>query len=233
LARQPETMRGYLELHIEQGPVLLQRELPVGVVTAIAGSARFRITIRGVAGHAGTVPMSLRHDAAVAAAEMVLAVEQRCATAATLVGTVGQLAVPHGLINVIPGCCEFSLDVRAGDDATRDAAIADIVAAVARIADRRGVTAEVKEIGRHAAVLCAPLMQSALAQAVARAGIEPFHLASGAGHDAAMFAGVTDIGMLFVRCGNGGISHSPLETVTADDADIAARILLDFIASLP
>jgi len=233
LARRPETMRGYLELHIEQGPVLLQRELPVGIVTAIAGSARFRITIRGVAGHAGTVPMSVRHDAAAAAAEIILAVEQRCATAATLVGTVGQLAVPHGLINVIPGCCEFSLDVRAGDDATRDAAIADIVAAIARITDRRGVTADVKEIGRHAAVLCAPPMQSALAQAVARAGIEPFYLASGAGHDATMFAGVTDIGMLFVRCGNGGISHSPLETVTADDADIAARILLDFITSLP
>jgi hydantoinase/carbamoylase family amidase len=233
LARRPETMRGYLELHIEQGPVLLQRELPVGIVTAIAGSARFRITIRGVAGHAGTVPMSVRHDAAAAAAEIILAVEQRCATAATLVGTVGQLAVPHGLINVIPGCCEFSLDVRAGDDATRDAAIADIVAAIARITDRRGVTADVKEIGRHAAVPCAPLMQSALGQAVARASIEPFYLASGAGHDATMFAGVTDIGMLFVRCGNGGISHSPLETVTADDADIAARILLDFITSLP
>jgi hydantoinase/carbamoylase family amidase len=233
LARQPETMRGYLELHIEQGPVLLQRELPVGVVTAIAGSARFRITVRGAAGHAGTVPMSVRHDAAAAAAEIVLAVEQRCTMAATLVGTVGQLAVPHGLINVIPGCCEFSLDVRAGDDATRDAAIADVVAAIARIAGRRGVTADVTEIGRHATVPCAPLMQSALAQAVARAGIEPYYLASGAGHDAAMFAGVTDIGMLFVRCGNGGISHSPLETVTADDADIAARILLDFITSLP
>jgi hydantoinase/carbamoylase family amidase len=176
--------------------------------------------------------MSVRHDAAAAAAEIVLAVEQRCATAPTLVGTVGRLAVPHGLINVIPGCCEFSLDVRAGDNVTRDAAIEDILGDIARITARRGVTAEVTEIGRHAAVPCAPQLQSGLAQAVARAGIEPFYLPSGAGHDAAMFAGVTDIGMLFVRSGNGGISHSPLETVTVEDADVAARVLLDVLLHL-
>jgi hydantoinase/carbamoylase family amidase len=232
LARRPETLRGYFEVHIEQGPVLLQRDLPVGIVTSIAASARFQVAIRGVAGHAGTVPMALRHDAATAAAEIVLAVEQRCAAGATLVGTVGQLAVPHGLMNVIPGRCDLSIDIRAGDDGTRDAAIADVLAAIKSIAARRGVTADVVDIGRHAAVPCAPLMQSALAKAVARAGIEPFHLASGAGHDAAMFAGVTDIGMLFVRCGNGGISHSPLETVTADDADLAARVLLDAVVTL-
>jgi hydantoinase/carbamoylase family amidase len=232
LARRPQTLRGYLEVHIEQGPVLLQRELPLGIVTSIAGSARFRITVHGTAGHAGTVPMALRHDAAAAAAEIVLAVERRCAHGSTLVGTVGQLDVPHGAINVIAGACEFSLDIRAGDDATRDAAIADIFAALKDITERRGVTARITEIGRHAAVPCAPRMQSALAQAVARAGIEPFHLASGAGHDAAMFAGVTDIGMLFVRCGNGGISHSPLETVTAEDADLAARVLLDVLVNL-
>ena len=232
LARRPGTIQGYLELHIEQGPVLLQRGLPVGIVTAIAGSARFRILIRGVAGHAGTVPMSVRHDAVAAAAEIVLAVEQRCAMAATLVGTVGQLAVPHGLINVIPGYCEFSLDVRAGDDVRRDAAIADILAAIARIAERRGVTADVTEIGRHAAVPCAQHLQSALARAVSGVGIEPFYLPSGAGHDAVMFSGVSDVGMLFVRCGNGGVSHSPLETVTAEDADLAARVLLDVLVHL-
>jgi N-carbamoyl-L-amino-acid hydrolase len=232
LARRPDTLRGYLEVHIEQGPVLLQKNLPVGVVTSIAGSARFAITVHGAAGHAGTVPMALRHDAAAAAAEIVLAVEQRCAAVPSLVGTVGQLAVPRGAINVIPGRCELSLDVRAADDATREAALADIFNAVATITQRRGVTADVKEIARHAAVPCAPQMQSALAQAVATAGIEPFHLASGAGHDAEMFAGVTDIGMLFVRCGNGGISHSPLETVTAEDADVAARVLLDVLVNL-
>lgn len=232
LARRPETLRGYLEVHIEQGPVLLQKDLPVGIVTSIAASARFRVTVCGVVGHAGTVPMLLRHDAAAAAAEIVLAVERRCAEGPNLVGTVGQLVVPHGIINVIPGCCELSLDIRAGDDATHAAAIADILAAIRQIAERRGVTAEVANIAHHAAVACAPRMQSALARATRRNGIEPFYLASGAGHDGEMFAGVTDIGMLFVRCGNGGISHSPLETVTAADVDIAARILLDAVLNL-
>jgi N-carbamoyl-L-amino-acid hydrolase len=232
LARPPQTLRGYLEVHIEQGPILLDRNLPVGVVTAIAGSARFHITVRGTAGHAGTVPMALRHDAAAAAAEIVLAVERRCSEAATLVGTVGQLAVPRGLINVIPGSCELSLDVRAGDDSVRDAAIADIVAAAQNIAARRGVTVEISEIGSHPAVPCSGAMQAALAEAVARTGIAPFHLASGAGHDAAMFGGLTEIGMLFVRCGNGGVSHSPLETVTVEDVDIAARVLLDVLINL-
>jgi beta-ureidopropionase / N-carbamoyl-L-amino-acid hydrolase len=232
LARRPETLRGYLEVHIEQGPVLLQNDLPVGIVTSIAASARFRVTIRGVVGHAGTVPMSLRHDAAAAAAEIVLAIERRCAEGPNLVGTVGQLVVPHGIINVIPGYCELSLDIRAGDDASHAAAIADILAAICQIAERRGVIAEVAKIAHHAAVSCAPQIQSALARAVSRNGIEPFYLASGAGHDGEMFAGVTDIGMLFVRCGNGGISQSPRETVTAADVDIAARILLDAILNL-
>jgi len=162
----------------------------------------------------------------------VLAVERRCGEAEDLVGTVGQLAVPNGAINVIPGRCELSLDVRSGVDAIREAAIADILAAIREIAARRGVTATVNEIAHHAAVPCADAMQAAWAQSVARAGIAPFRLPSGAGHDAAMFGGTTDIGMLFVRCGNGGISHSPLETVTVEDADIAARILLDVLVNL-
>jgi N-carbamoyl-L-amino-acid hydrolase len=232
LARPPQSLRGYLEVHIEQGPQLLERDLPLGVVTSIAGVVRCRISIEGVAGHAGTVPMALRRDAVTAAAEIVLAVERRCAAVPGLVGTVGQIEVPHGLINVIPGRCEFSLDVRATDDATRDAAVADIRAAIEEIAKRRGVTAAITEIARHPVVPCAPAMQQAFAQAVVRAGIAPFHLASGAGHDAEQFAGVTDIGMLFVRCGNGGISHNPLETITADDADIAVRVLLDVITNL-
>jgi len=232
LARRPESFRGYLEVHIEQGPVLLQNNLPLGVVTSIAGSVRFRVTIHGIAGHAGTVPMSLRRDAVAAGAEIVLDVERRCASDAKLVGTVGQFSVPHGLINVIPGCCELSLDVRSIDDTVRDGAIADILAAIQKIANRRQVTATVKEIARHDAVPCAPQMQSALAQAIARVGIETIFLPSGAGHDAEMFAGITDIGMLFVRCGNGGVSHSPLETVTAKDADVAARVLLDVLVNL-
>jgi beta-ureidopropionase / N-carbamoyl-L-amino-acid hydrolase len=232
LARQPETLRGYLEVHIEQGPVLLQKNLPVGIVTSITGSARYRISVQGAAGHAGTVPMPLRRDAAAAAAEIVLAVERRCRASANLVGTVGQLTVPHGVINVIPGSCELSLDVRSVDDGTRSAATHDIMAAIEEIAGSRRVTASIRELARHHATPCAAAMQSAFAQAIARAGIEPFYLPSGAGHDAEQFAGVTDIGMLFVRCGNGGISHSPLETVTAEDADVGARVLLDVLLNL-
>src|SRR5580698_4049810 len=232
LARRPKTLRGYLEVHIEQGPVLLERDVPVGIVTSITGSARYRVTVQGVAGHAGTVPMPLRRDAAAAAAEIVLAVERRCRANANLVGTVGQITVPHGLINVIPGSCELSLDIRSADDGTRSAATHDIMAAIEEITGRRRVTASIKELARHRATPCAPAMQTAFAQAIAKAGVEPFYLPSGAGHDAEQFGGVTDIGMLFVRCGNGGISHSPLETVTAADADVGARVLLDVLLNL-
>ena len=232
LARRSETLRGYLEVHIEQGPVLLQKDLPVGIVTSITGSARYRVSVQGAAGHAGTVPMPLRRDAAAAAAEIVLAVEQRCRASANLVGTVGQLTVPNGVINVIPGNCELSLDIRSVDDGTRSAATHDIMAAIEEIAGRRRVTASIKELARHRATPCAPAMQSAFAEAIMKAGIAPFYLPSGAGHDAEQFAGVTDIGMLFVRCGNGGISHSPLETVTAADADVGARVLLDVLLNL-
>ena len=232
LARKPQDLLGYIEVHIEQGPILLGENLPVGIVTAIAGAVRHNIVIHGTAGHAGTVPMALRHDAAAAAAEIVLAVERRCAKAPTLVGTVGRLAVPNGAINVIAGRCELSLDVRASDDATRDTAVDDILAEIKRIADRRGVTAEITETLRNATVPCSPRLQSLLSDAVARLGIKPRHLPSGAGHDGGMFEGLTDVAMLFVRCGNGGISHSPLETVTAEDADVAARVLLDAILHL-
>jgi hydantoinase/carbamoylase family amidase len=232
LARRPQDLLGYLEVHIEQGPVLLQEGLPVGIVTSIAGTARYGVTITGMAGHAGTVPMSGRRDAAAAAAEIVLYVERRCATAPTLVGTVGRLNVPGGAINVIPGRCDFSLDIRAADDATRDAAAADVLAEIERIAKRRKVTAEIKEIQRGPAVPCSPPLQAQFAAAVERAGVLPRYLPSGAGHDAVSFSGVTDIAMLFVRCGNGGISHSPLETITAADADIATRILLDVLVNL-
>ncbi len=229
LARQAQKLLGYLEVHIEQGPVLLQEKLPVGIVTAVAGSVRYLISIIGVSGHAGTVPMTARNDAAAAAAEIVLFAERRCRQAQGLVGTVGQLTVPNGAINVIPGRCELSLDIRADDVTKRDAAIADLFAEIEQIKKRRGVAIEVAEVQRTPTVACSPRMQGLLADAIVRAGIRPHYLPSGAGHDAVMFDGITDIGMLFVRCGNGGISHSPLESLTADDADVAARILLDVI----
>ena len=148
LARARQDLAGYLEVHIEQGPVLLQEGLPLGVVTAIAGNCRFWLTVSGQAGHAGTVPMGLRHDAVAAAAEIVLAVERRCSNVATLVGTVGRIEVPGGATNVIAGRCELSLDIRAGDDATRDAAVADVRAEIDAIAQRRGVTVDIKEMQR-------------------------------------------------------------------------------------
>ena len=209
--------------------MLLQEGLPLGIVTAIAGGCRFWVTIAGQAGHAGTVPMGLRHDAAAAAAEVILAVERRCSAVPTLVGTVGRLQVPGGATNVIAGRCELSLDIRAGDDATRDAAIADVRGEIAAIAQRRGVTIDLNETQRTGAVACSARVQSRFAEAIARAGVAPRFLPSGAGHDAVNFGAITDTGMLFVRCGNGGVSHSPRETVSAQDADLAARVLLDVL----
>jgi beta-ureidopropionase / N-carbamoyl-L-amino-acid hydrolase len=232
LARRREELVGYLEVHIEQGPVLLDEGLPVGIVSAIAGTVRCMVTITGTAGHAGTVPMTRRHDAAAAAAELVLYVEQRCERAPTLVGTVGQLAVPNGAINIIPGRCELSLDIRAADDSTRDAAVFDVMTEIGRIAAKRGVIIESKEVQRTAAVRCSPRLQSLLADAVTRAGAKPRYLPSGAGHDAMMFDGLTDTAMLFVRCGNGGVSHSPREIITAEDADVAARVILETVLRL-
>jgi hydantoinase/carbamoylase family amidase len=229
LARARQDLAGYLEVHIEQGPVLLQEGLPLGVVTAIAGNCRFWLTVSGQAGHAGTVPMGLRHDAVAAAAEIVLAVERRCSNVPTLVGTVGRLEVPGGATNVIAGRCELSLDIRAGDDVTRDAAIADVRAEIDAIAKRRGVTVEINEMQRMGAVACSARVQSLFADAITRAGVTPRFLPSGAGHDAVNFGGLTDMGMLFVRCGNGGVSHSPRETVTAEDVDLGARVLLDVL----
>jgi beta-ureidopropionase / N-carbamoyl-L-amino-acid hydrolase len=232
LARRPQDLVSYLEVHIEQGPVLLNSNRPAGIVTAIAGGARYRVIVQGRAGHAGTVPMALRHDAAAAAAEIVLAVERRCSAEPGLVGTVGKLAVPGGAINVIPARCELTLDIRASEEAVREAAERDVLAEIARIAAKRGVTADVVELSRTPAVSFSPRLQVLMAQALTRAGVEPLYLPSGAGHDAVMFSGLTEIGMLFVRCGNGGISHDPRETVTADDADVGARVLLDMILSL-
>jgi hydantoinase/carbamoylase family amidase len=198
-------------------------------VTSIAGSCRYLLELRGVASHAGTTPMHMRHDAAAAAAEIVLLVEARCAQTPSLVGTVGQLAVPNGSVNVIPGRCTLSLDIRAADDATRDMAVNDILQGAEAICARRGIVLSQELLVRAAAAPCAPWLMRQLAAATQRAGVTPFELPSGAGHDAMAMAQITDVAMLFTRCGNGGISHNPLETMTADDAEVAAQVLLDFL----
>ena len=232
IARRREDLLGFVEVHIEQGPVLLQRGLPVGVVTAIAGSSRYLVELAGVASHAGTTPMGMRRDAAAAAAEIVLLVEARCSGVAALVGTVGQLAVPGGSVNVIPGACTLSLDIRAADDAVRLAAVDEILAGISAICARRGIEEKLWKIVEAEAAPCAPRLMDVLGAAVERAGVPRFDLLSGAGHDAMEMARITDVAMLFTRCGNGGISHNPLETMTADDAELAGQVLLDFLRGL-
>ena len=229
IARDPADLLGYVEVHIEQGPVLLERDLPLGVVTAIAGSSRYLVRLNGMASHAGTTPMTMRRDAASAAAEIILLVEQRCSQGESLVGTVGQLNVPNGSVNVIAGACQLSLDIRAASDAVRQGAVDDILDGIAAICARRQIDAELELLLSASAAPCAPWLMAQLDAAVASVDIAPYALLSGAGHDAMAMAAITDVAMLFTRCGNGGISHNPLETMTADDADSAAQALLHFL----
>jgi len=219
----------FIEVHIEQGPVLLNEGLPVGVVTAISGATRFIVDLEGLAGHAGTVPMDMRRDAAMAGAEIGLYIERRCGGKPGLVGTVGQFNVPNGATNVVPGRATFSIDIRAGVDAEREAAVNDVLAEIERVCARRNVRAQIRKTHEAASVPCAPWLQSQWAAAVARQDVPVRHLPSGAGHDAMAIAAIADVAMLFVRCGNGGISHHPTETMTAEDAQIAARVFADFV----
>ncbi|MEW6760338.1 MAG: allantoate amidohydrolase [Pseudomonadota bacterium] len=229
IARSPDSLLGFVEVHIEQGPVLLQRGLPVGVVTAIAGSSRYLVELGGVASHAGTTPMDMRRDAAAAAAEIVLLVEARCSGRGSLVGTVGQLEVPSGSVNVIPGQCRLSLDIRAAVDAERLAAVDDILAGISAICARRGIGEKLWKLVEADAAPCSPRLMDMLGAAIEEAGLPRFDLLSGAGHDAMEMAKITEVAMLFARCGNGGISHNPLETMTADDAEVAGEVLLGFL----
>ena len=219
----------YFEVHIEQGPVLHQRALPLGVVTSIAGCVRLRLVLAGAAGHAGTTPMDLRRDAACAAAEIVLAVESRCRQEPGLVGTVGMLHVPDGSINVIPGACHLTLDVRAAHDAERDRALADIDTSIREICARRGIGHESEELMRVPASPCSPPHQALWRQAVAAQGLAVAELPSGAGHDAMLLGRVVPVSMLFVRCGNGGVSHNPQEIMTAGDAQLAGQAVMEFL----
>ena len=223
LRRAPEAYLGFVEVHIEQGPVLTELDLPLGVVTSINGSVRFVGEVTGVASHAGTTPMDRRRDAATAVAELALYVELRAATQPGVVGTVGMLDVPDGSVNVVPGRCRFSLDLRAPTDEARDALVDDVRAAFDRITARRGVRGTLRETLRVAAAPSAPDWQLRWESAVLATGAPVFRLPSGAGHDAMKLHTVMPQAMLFVRGGNGGISHNPLETVTAHDAQLAVE----------
>lgn len=230
LGRHRDRVLGYVEVHIEQGPVLEEKRLPIGIVSAIAGASRFRIEVVGEAGHAGTVPMGLRKDALTAAAEMILAVERRAQGASEpgLVATVGAVEASPGAPNVIPGRAAFSLDIRAPVDADRFRAIDDLVGAFGTLAARRHVRVKVEKFYDEPAVTCDPGLVAALEASVVRAGVTPHRLPSGAGHDGLAIAALCPIAMLFVRC-KGGISHNPAELITTRDADVATRVLLDFL----
>jgi len=225
------SLAAYVEVHIEQGPVLLGEGRSLGVVTSIAAGTRHWLTVRGVAGHAGTVPMAMRHDALAAACEMVLAIERRCAAGGSRVGTVGMLEVKDGTGNVIPGEVRFSADIRAADDETLAGAEREAFAECDAIAARRGVRLERARTHSVKAAPCAQGLQDGLAASIERVeGAGPARrLPSGAGHDAMILADVTDVGMMFVRCGAGGVSHNPAETVSAEDAERAIRALGDFL----
>ncbi|CAH2602506.1 N-carbamoyl-L-amino acid hydrolase [Rhodovastum atsumiense] len=227
-ARSQAEGLAYVELHIEQGPVLEAAEQPVGIVTAIAGATRSAVTVAGRAGHAGTVPMELRCDAMAAAAEMILAVEAVAAGAHGLVATVGQIAAEPGAINVIPGRVRFTVDLRAGDDALRAERMAALRRRLHAIATRRHVTMTIETLHDSPAAACDAGLMRGLAAAVRADGIVAPTLASGAGHDAMALAKLWPMAMLFVRCA-GGISHHPAESVTAADAETGARVLLRFV----
>lgn len=233
-AYRREDVLGYLEVHIEQGPVLERLGLPLGVVTAIAGQARWRVIVKGEAGHAGTVPMAIRRDALAAAAEMVLAVEAaaRATNAASLVATVGELRVLPGASNVIPGEVRFSLDLRSAEDRGREAAAGEIRRRLEEIAARRGVAMQIEVAHEKPVAACAPEMIEKIAGAVEAVTVRPAHrLMSGAGHDGQAMAHLAPIGMIFVRC-RGGISHNPAEYASPDDMGLAVAALVETIVGI-
>jgi allantoate deiminase len=227
-ARARSELLAYVELHIEQGPVLEAEHLPVGVVTAISGATRLAVVLTGMAGHAGTVPMALRRDALAGAAECIAAIEEFCRTDQGLVGTVGYINAMPGATNVIPGRVSFTIDMRAASDAHRKKAVADVVRQIERIAKRRELGLQIDVTHENRTVPCAPGLKAQVADAIGAEGFRVFELPSGAGHDGMAMIDIADVAMVFVRC-RGGISHHPDEHVDIADADAGARVLLRLI----
>ena len=235
LARDPTKVLGYLEVHIEQGPVLEANDLAVGIVTGISGANRGRVRIEGETGHAGTVPMALRKDALATAAEMILAVERearaRAEHDAGIVATVGRIEVPNAAVNTVPGVVEFTIDLRAPTDKTRSETRERIALALETIAEVRGLRADVGFSYEAPAAASDPHLIEQLAAALENTGQPAFKLPSGAGHDAMSFSGHIPAAMLFVRS-SAGVSHRPEEYTSVEDIDVAGRVLLAFVAGL-
>jgi allantoate deiminase len=228
LARRPGSVRGYLEVHIEQGPLLEAENKSLGVVTAINGISRARMVVSGEAGHAGTVPMTMRRDALAAAAEMIATVERIGARRADTVATVGVARVEPNAVNVIPAEVNWTLDARAPNDAVRTEMVNAIIAECEDVARRRGVALTVELFMDSPATPMDARLAAVLGEACRAIGEEPLSLASGAGHDAVAMARLCPVAMLFVRC-KGGISHNPAESITVEDADAAARVLINAV----
>lgn len=234
LQRDASKYLGFVETHIEQGPVLNEIDLPLGIVTSINGSVRYLGEIVGMASHAGTTPMDRRRDAATAAAELALYVEKRGGAVPHLVATVGMLEVPNGSINVVPGRCKFSLDIRATTNEVRDACADDVRAELQRLCERRGLHFKLEETMRAAAAPSDPAWQQRWERAVQALGLPLYRMPSGAGHDAMKMHEAMPQAMLFMRGGNAGISHNPLESITNDDTELCVRAfqnLLDQLAA--
>ena len=232
LQRDPARYLGFAEVHIEQGPVLAELDLPLGVVTSINGSLRYLGEIIGMASHAGTTPMDRRRDAATAAAELALFMEQRAASVPDVVATMGQLQVPGGSINVVPGRCLFSLDIRATTDAARDACADEVRDALARICQRRGLRFTLEQTLRAAAAPSDPVFRQRWADAVQALGLAAHPMPSGAGHDAMKLHEIMPQAMLFMRGLNAGISHNPLEAITGHDTELCVRAFQQLLATL-
>jgi allantoate deiminase len=222
---------GYLEAHIEQGPVLDTLNLPLGIVETIVGQSRTWLRFVGQAGHAGTLPMELRQDALAAAAEFVLAVEGRARSVDGLRATVGSLAVTPDAVNVVPGLARLSLDVRHSLDQVRQQATTALLEQAAALAARRGVALQIDPAQSHAAAPTDRRLTDLLAQTVAAAGYPVHRMVSGAGHDAAVMAALTPMTMLFVRS-PGGVSHHPAETVVPADVTQALEVMVAFLHRL-
>ena len=230
LQRNPDDYLGFVEVHIEQGPVLNELNLPLGIVTSINGSVRCVVDVFGMASHAGTTPMNRRRDAAVGVAELALYLEQRAAQDGDSVGTIGILEVPGGSLNVVPGQCRFTLDMRAPNNPQRDKLVDDVKAQLAAICERRGLRYVLEETERASAAPSDPAWQKRWERTVSALGVPLHPMPSGAGHDAMKLHKAMPQAMLFVRGQNSGISHNPLESTTSDDMQLAVesfQLLLD------
>jgi len=229
--RKPSELLAYLELHIEQGPVLENADQPVGVVSSISGATRLMVTLSGLAGHAGTVPMGMRRDALATAAHCITLIESNCSGWDGLVGTVGWIDAQPGAGNVIAGDVRFTVDIRASTNELRAERVDAVVNDMTALCQQRNVAIEIDYVHEANSVKCDQDVMECMQQSMTLHNVEPLTIPSGAGHDAAAMADLTKIGMLFVRC-KGGISHHPDEHVTQSDAIAGANVLMQTVINI-